>query len=187
MNRSSPVWSKRKRYKPIESNTRHPRIRFQDVDMKLDYRYNGCVLHGSGVRNNCPTQFPSKVISPGLTLEFIAHNIENILNSAMGRGFGTPRPRLGRGPPVDFVQQLQKIQWKIILFAQSIVDPPVHRGILIYGDGPFVPVPKSGLLGYRSEERKTRSISDWIGNLYELDRLEFSFPPTGVFQIAKRR
>ena len=29
-----------------------------------------------------------------------------------------------------------------------------------YGDEPFVPVLKSGLLGYRSEERKTRSISD---------------------------
>ena len=34
------------------------------------------------------------------------------------------------------------------------------KRILAFGDGPFVPVPKRGLLGYRSEERKTRSISD---------------------------
>ena len=48
------------------------------------------------------------------------------------------------------------------------------------GDGPFVPVPKGGLLVYLSEERKKRSMSDRVGNLYELDHLEFSFPPTGV-------
>ena len=55
------------------------------------------------------------------------------------------------------------------------------------GGGPFVPVPKKCLLAYQPEERKSRSISDIVGKLHELDRLEFSFPPAGVFQTAERR
>ena len=56
-----------------------------------------------------------------------------------------------------------------------------------YGGGPFVPVPKKWLLAYQPVERKRRSVSDLVGKLYELDQLEFSFPPAGVFQTSKRR
>ena len=56
-----------------------------------------------------------------------------------------------------------------------------------FGGGPFVPVPKKWLLAYQPEERKRRSVSDLVGKLYELDQLEFSFPPAGVFQTSKRR
>ena len=45
--------------------------------------------------------------------------------------------------------------------------------------------PKKWPLAYQPEERKRRSVSDLVGKLYELDRLEFSFPPAGVFQIKK--
>ena len=55
-----------------------------------------------------------------------------------------------------------------------------------YERGPFVPVPKKWLLAYQPEERKSRSLLDIVGKLYELDRLEFSFPPAGVFQTPKR-
>ena len=52
------------------------------------------------------------------------------------------------------------LDWKSLISGPWGPEPPVHRGILYVGDEPFVPVLKSGLLGYRSEERKRRSISD---------------------------
>ena len=54
-----------------------------------------------------------------------------------------------------------------------------------YWGGPFVPVPKKWLLAYQPEERKRRSMSDLVGKLYELDRLEFSFPLAGVSRQHK--
>ena len=43
-------------------------------------------------------------------------------------------------------------------------------GGLLFGGGPFVPVPKKWLLAYQPEERKRRSVSDLVGKLYELDQ-----------------
>ena len=108
------------------------------------------------------------------------------------------RPRSSLGSPGDFGQQNPKSSMKNPNFLEKTDRKQIQtnhdfskdfdtNGWGPNGGGPFVPVRKKWPLAYQPEERKRRSMSDLVGKLYELDRLEFSFPPAGVFQTAERR